>query len=71
MNVKKTKFMRISKNVEKVDKYAYLGTIINSTNDYNQKIKIRIEKARANFNKMTRVLCTRDLKLELRVRFAR
>ncbi|CAG9833496.1 unnamed protein product [Diabrotica balteata] len=45
--------------------------MINSTNDYIHEITIRIEKARANFNKMRRVLCTRDLKLELTVRLAR
>lgn len=84
MNIKKTKFMRISKtqrnnenltingtSVEQVEQYTYLGTMINSTNDYSKEIKTRIEKARANFNKLRRVLCTRDLKLDLRVRLAR
>lgn len=81
MNAKKTKFMRISKTqryneqltingtkIEQVDKYKYLGTLIDSTNDYSREIRARIEIARANFNKLKRVLCTKDLKLNLRVR---
>lgn len=84
MNTKKTKFMRISKTrtnnenltiydtkIEQVEKYMYLGTLINSTNDYSKEIRARIEIARANFNRLRKVLCTRDLNLKLRVRLAK
>ena len=85
INVKKTKFMKITKNhnnnretltinnrtLEQVDNFTYLGTMISSTNDYSKEIRIRIEKARTNFNRLRRVLCTRELKLDLRVRIAR
>ena len=40
----------------KLDKYPYLGTMINSHNDYTNEIKIRIENGRANFAKMRSVL---------------
>jgi len=77
LKFEKTKFMKITKNqnnrenllinnrtLEQVDNYRYLGTVTSSTNDYSKEIKIRIERARTNFNKLKRVLCLRDLKLD-------
>lgn len=71
MDAKEIQLMRISKTqrskenlitnvttVEQVETYAQLSTMINSTTTTPQEIKIQIETARANFNKILRVLCT-------------
>lgn len=84
LNIKKTKFMKISKNnntneilrvgsqaIERVKRYTYLGTLITENNDYTAEIKIRIEKARTNFMKMKKVLCSRDLTLGLKLRLTK
>lgn len=84
LNVKKTKFMKISKNndtneillvggqqVERVKRYTYLGTLITENNDYTAEIKTRIEKARSNFIRMKKVLCSKDLTLHLKLRLAK
>jgi hypothetical protein len=84
LNIKKTKFMVISKStqnvqnlylhneiIDRVSKYKYLGTFINEDNDSSAEIKIRIEKARSIFTKMKRVFCGRDLSLEMKLRLMR
>lgn len=84
LNIRKTKFMKISKNnntneilmvggqqIERVKKYTYLGTIITENNDYTTEIRVRIEKARANFVKMKKILCSKDLTLALRLRLTK
>lgn len=84
LNVKKTKFMIISKTtqnnsqihinnhtIEKVDSYKYLGTIVNKNNDCSEEIKTRIGQARTTFVKMKRVLCGSDLSLDLKIRMVR
>lgn len=69
INVVKTKWMVIhkkeidasttghiyigSEEVERVDKFLYLGTWFRETGDQNIEIKTRIEKAKATFNAMT------------------
>uniref|UniRef100_A0A8D8UV16 Craniofacial development protein 2 n=2 Tax=Cacopsylla melanoneura TaxID=428564 RepID=A0A8D8UV16_9HEMI len=81
LNTKKTKYMIITKSnippenlyvdgeqLERVNKYTYLGTNVTCTADYCSEIKIRIEKARAAFVKIKKMLCSRDLSLDLRVR---
>ncbi|KAI5752582.1 hypothetical protein M8J77_018365 [Diaphorina citri] len=84
LNTKKTKFMLITKSqiteeslyakgekLEKVERYNYLGTNVNSSMDYGAEIKIRIEKARASFMKMKKLFTNRDLSLDLRIRMLR
>ncbi|KAL0860165.1 hypothetical protein ABMA27_010472 [Loxostege sticticalis] len=84
INVAKTKYLLISKKpnhdsklfvgtevVEKVDKFKYLGSWMNENGDHAQEIKVRIEMARSTFFKMSRVLCHRDLSLDLRLRIVR
>lgn len=76
--------MKISKNnntneiltvggqqIERVKKYTYLGTIITENNDYTAEIRVRIEKARANFVKMKKILCSKDLTLALKIRLTK
>ncbi|KAI5753273.1 hypothetical protein M8J77_025408 [Diaphorina citri] len=87
MNIKKTKFMIITKDqsdkfrdkkltidntvVERVHTYKYLGTWINSNGDTSKEIKCRIEIARSTFIKMRKSFSNRDLPLELRTRMLR
>lgn len=85
LNVKKTKYMIISKQnvpqdngifvdetpLEKVHKLTYLGSNINDNWDPSAEVKIRIERARAAFIRMKKVLCSHDLTLNLRMRMVR
>lgn len=87
MNIKKTKFMIITKDqsnklqdkklvinntvVERVHSYKYLGTWINSNGDTSKEIKCRVEIARSAFIKMRKIFSNRDLPLELRARMLR
>lgn len=82
INTNKTKFMVISKAnvpncniesngkpIERVSGYTCLGTNINDQWDHAQKIKIRIEKARAVFGNMSKIFKNHDLTLTTKVRF--
>ena len=84
MNVKKTKYMIITKGtdiqaninllgrqIERVQKYKYLGTWITENNEQTTEIRTRIETARNAFVKLKTILCSRDLTMELRVRTLR
>ena len=83
MNVRKTKFMIISKNavdaqifiagerVERVRSFKYLGCWLNEDWDETQEIRARIEQARDVFLKMKKLLCRRELSLKLRMRIVR
>lgn len=84
LNVSKTKTMVISKNpnanveitingntLERVRKVTYLGCVLNDSWDHSVEIKIRIEKARATFNKMRNVVCNLKLNLKTRLRVLR
>lgn len=84
MNLKKTKYMIISKfpvrgqelyrdntHIEKTTKYKYLGTWITNTIDQTLEIKTRIEMARNIFLKMRAFFCDRQIKLDLRTRMLR
>jgi hypothetical protein len=84
MNVKKTKFMIISKQhiveeplilngiaVERVNQYKYLGCCLNEQWIYRQEIMVRIELARNVFLKMKKLLCNRNLNIKLRMRMVR
>lgn len=84
INKRKTKIMVISKNrnvqtnimiegkrLEQVEKYKYLGCIINEKWDHSTEIKSRIEQARAAFLKMRKLICCPDLNLQLRMRIVR
>lgn len=82
INTQKTKMMVISKNpninpiltlngnrIEQVQKYKYLGSVINSEMAPDQEIKIRIEMARNAFVKYSTMFTNRNLKLDIRLRF--
>lgn len=84
LNIKKTKVLVISKQhdttanvtvrgvrLEQVRQIKYLGCLINNDGDNHTEIRSRIECARAAFNKMRKVLCSRDLRLPLRIRLLR
>ncbi|CAH2096300.1 unnamed protein product [Euphydryas editha] len=81
MNVSKTKVMVISHSqkilaniqvdgitLENVDKYRYLGSWLTDTWESDTEIRARIEVARASFTNMQKVLCCRQLSIELRTR---
>lgn len=80
MNMKKTKFMIVSKstnidarlvinnqNIERVDKYTYLGTWLNNQNDSFQEIRIRIETACSTFTSIKQLVSNKNLILPLRI----
>ena len=79
MNVKKTKYMIITKEtdiqaninllgrqIERVQKYKYLGRTEN--NEQTTEIRTRIETARNAFVELKTILYSRDLTMELTVR---
>lgn len=81
MNLKKTKFMIITKtenvqanliidgtSIERVEKYKYLGTWITETLDQSIEVKARIEIARTAFLKIKKFLCNKSINLKLRIR---
>lgn len=83
-NIKKTKYMTISKNqipvgqllvnqkpVTYVSGYVYLGTNINDKWDHSVEIKQRIEKARTAFIKMNNVFRSHNLPLKTKIRLLR
>ena len=84
INVQKTKFMIISRStntdcclrvynqpIQRVNKFKYLGCIINDNIDHELEIRCRIEQARTAYFKMKKVLTCKDMKLNLRVRLAK
>ena len=84
MNVKKTKYMIISKGtdiqaninllgrqIERVQKYKYLGTWITEKNEQTTEIRTRIETARNAFVKLKTILCSQNLTMKVRVRTLR
>lgn len=81
LNIKKTKYMIISKNtnhpgqltvngkvIEKVKTHTYLGATINSDWEHSLEIKCRIEKSRTAFIKMSKLFRTHDLSLSTKIR---
>ena len=83
-NVKKTKYMVISKNqipheqlminnqpITTVNSYTYLGTNLNDRWDHSTEIKQRIEKARIAFVKFAKIFKSRDLPLTTKIRLLR
>lgn len=84
LNVKKTKYMIVSRKtvrplsikaygteLERIKAITYLGCYVNENWEAEKEIRIRIEKARSTFQKMKRVLCSRSLNLNLRMRLVR
>lgn len=82
INIDKTKYMVVSKTpvdnihltlegkqLERVDRYKYLGTTINSQLDQEEEIKIRIEIARQGFIKYRSMFTNKNLSLNIRSRF--
>lgn len=80
MNASKTKFLVISRShlnprisvagsdIERVQKYKYLGAWVNEEWESEQEIRTRIGIAQATLKKMGKVLCSRQLSIMLRVR---
>ena len=82
MNAKKTKTMVISKmnrspkvninidgtNIEQVNKFTYLGHLITEDGRCEEEVKRRIAVAKTSFNKMYKVLTSRDISLDTRKR---
>ncbi|CAG9833178.1 unnamed protein product [Diabrotica balteata] len=82
INAKKTKYMLITKRpqnihhlltinsnvIEQVEKYQYLGTLINETNDHTAEINRRIEITRLAFIRMKPLLTCKNLNLEIKLR---
>jgi len=54
--------------LEKIQSCDYWGTSANSSADYCSGIKILIEKARASLMRVKKLLCRRDLSLDLGTR---
>jgi hypothetical protein len=81
INIKKTKIMVVSRDtdkefdikvqnqkLEKVEEFIYLGHLITSDGKYEREIKRRIAIAKSNFEKMSSILTTRNIKLQIRKR---
>lgn len=83
LNTNKTKVMIVSKQdtdgqfhangsrLQMATSINYLGTFLNDKWEQINEIKIRIEKSRAAFNRMRKVLCNLNIGLHLRVRALR
>ncbi|CAG9832782.1 unnamed protein product [Diabrotica balteata] len=85
INTKKTKYMLITKRpqnihhlltingnvIEQVEKYQYLGTLINETNDHTVEINRRIEIARSTLIRTKPLLMYKNLNLEIILRTIR
>lgn len=83
-NIKKTKYMVISKNnippgqllvnqqpVIRVSNYVYLGTNVNDRWDHSVEIRQRIEKARSAFTKMNNIFKSHSIPLKTKIRLLR
>ena len=82
MNVMKTKTMVISRSkqapkinisvegepIEQVEKMVYLGHIVTETGKSDTEIKRRIAKARSSFTSLYKVLTSREVSLDTRIR---
>lgn len=84
LNIKKTKYMVISKNrppqgqliinqqrIEQVQKFTYLGSTVNEEWDHSLEIKCRIEKARSAFMRMAKLFKSHDLNTNTKIRLLR
>ena len=56
---------------KQVNNIRYLGCQINNNADSHSEISCRIEQARSAFKKLNRVLCSRDLRISLRIQLLR
>ena len=74
----KTKYMTISKNallakvltlyreiIERVERYTYLGSMVNSKQDQPVEVRCRFKNARTVFNKMKTFFVSRNLKIRM------
>ena len=81
INTNKTKFMVVSRDnyqnvylrldgeqIERVNKFKYLGCIVNDQWDPELEIRCRIEQARATFLKLRKFLTNQNLNFELKHR---
>ena len=82
INVKKTKFMVVSKEqniqahplhlnneaIEQVHQFKYLGCYLTEQGSCTEEVSIRIEQARSAFIKIKKLVCDRNLSINLRIR---
>ena len=84
LNTPKTTYMTISKNalppmvltldretIERVKRYTYLGSMVNSNWHQSVEVRYRIEKERTVFNKIKTFFVSRHLSLKLKIRMVR
>ena len=84
INTGKTKFMVISRDIlpnvdlqlngeqiERVNKFKYLGSVVNDQWNPELEIRCRIEQARATFLKLKKFLTNRNLNFKLRYRMVK
>ena len=84
LNISKTKYMTIRKNalppmvltldretMERVKRYTYLRSMVNSNWNQSVEVRCRIEKARTVFNKIKTLFVSKNLSLKLKIRMAR
>jgi len=85
INIAKTKYMIVSRDnrlrntcikvngaeIEKVDKFKYLGCQLNQRWDCDNEIRCRIEMARNAFMKFKKSLVNCDINIKLRIRFVK
>ena len=57
--------------IERVERYTYLGSMVNSNWDQSVEVRCRIEKARIVFNKMKTFFVSRNLSSKLKIRMVR
>ena len=57
--------------IERVERYTYLGSMVNSNWDQSVKVRCKIEKARTVFNKMKTFFVSRNFSLKLKIRMVR
>ena len=57
--------------IERVERYTFLGSMVNSNWDQSVEVKCRIEKARTVFNKIKTFFVSRNVSLKLNIRMVR
>ena len=57
--------------IERVERYTYLGSMINANWDQSEEVRCRIEKARTIFNKKKTFFVSKNLSLKLKIRMVR
>lgn len=84
LNIKKTKYMSVSKSsiddrtckvngvpLERAHSITYLGCTLDEDWDHTTEVKCRIEKARAAYTRLKKVLSSHDIHMGIRTRMVR